>query len=84
MRVLSRPRVIWFLCLAALALINMFFGGLMGDYPRDMTFIALIIIAAVSLLVLLVSDHRTADRRSLSEHAKDVDRAMEAEEKYKQ
>jgi hypothetical protein len=56
----------------------------MGDYARNMTFVLLIIIAAVSLVVGLVIDRRVSDRRSLAEHARDVQRAMEAEERYKQ
>jgi hypothetical protein len=67
-----------------LALLNVFLGRLMGDYARNLTFILLIIIAAVSLVALLVVDRRVSDRRSLTEHAEDVERAMEAEEKYKQ
>jgi hypothetical protein len=81
---LKRPRVILFVCLAALAFLNLFFGRLMGDYARNMTFVLLIIIAAVSLVVGLVIDRRVSDRRSLAEHARDVQRAMEAEERYKQ
>jgi hypothetical protein len=81
---LNRPRVIWFLCLVVLALINVFVGRLIGEYARNIAFIVLIVTAAVSLVVLFAIDHRAPDRRSLAEHAEDVQRAMEAEEKQKQ
>jgi hypothetical protein len=66
-----------------LALINVFFGRLIGEYARNMAFIVLIVTAAVSLVVLFAIDHRASDRRSLSRHAEDVQRAMEAEEEHR-
>lgn len=77
---LKRPRVLWFLCLAVLVVVNTFFGDLFGEHARNTGFIALIFTAAISFIVLLAIDRRGPDRRSLSEHANDVQRAMEAEE----
>jgi hypothetical protein len=83
MSAVKRLRVMWFLCLAILTLVNVFLGRLIGDDVRNMAFILLILAAAISFVVVLGIDNRGSNRRSLAEHAEDVQRAMEAEEKYK-